>query len=89
MAGEAAGRARIVEYDPEADVLTVNLQPGRRVAEDRLLDNDVVVSLGENGELVQVLHASRQGLLEALVELARAKRALFQLLECQAGESGA
>ena len=75
-------RARVIEYDPEADVLTVNLRPGRRVAEDRLLDNDVVVSVDEKGEpvQVQVLDASKQGLVEALLDLHQARKALLQLL---------
>ena len=85
-------RARIIEYDPEADVLTVNLQPGRRIAGDTLLDNDVVVSVDEKGEIVQVqvLDASRRGLLEALLELHHAKKALLQLLAEQgaAGHAG-
>ena len=77
-----AEKARLIEYDPEADVLTVNLQPGRRIARDILLDNDVVVSVDENGEAVQVqvLDASRHGLLQALVELYKHRRALLQLL---------
>ena len=75
-------RARVIEYDPEADVLTVNLRPGRRIAEDRLLDNDVVVSVDEKGEpvQVQVLDASKRGLVEALLELHQARKALLQLL---------
>ena len=75
-------KPRVIMYDPEADILTVNTRPGARVAEDTLLDNDTVVSYSERGEVVQVqvLQASRQGLLEALLALYRARRALLQLL---------
>ncbi len=77
-----AEETRLIEYDPEADVLTVNLQPGKRIARDILLDNDVVVSVDENGEAIQVqiLDASRRGLLQALIKLYRHKKALLQLL---------
>ena len=78
----AAKKPRVIEYDPEADILTVNIKPGARVAEDTLLDSDTVVSYSESGEVVQVqvLQASRQGLLEALLQLYRARKALLQLL---------
>jgi len=77
-----AEKTRLIEYDPEADVLTVNLQPGKRIARDILLDNDAVISVDENGETVQVqvLDASRHGLLQALVELYKHRKALLQLL---------
>ena len=73
----------VIEYDPEADILTINIRQGRRIKEDRLLDNDIVVSIDDEGELVQiqVLEASRRGLLQALLELYRSHRALLQLLE--------
>jgi len=72
----------IVEYDAETDILTVHVQPGVRVVDEELLDNDVVVSYDGNGRVVQVqvLWASRRGLLEALAELYRAKRALLEYL---------
>jgi len=70
---------KLIEYDPEADVLTVNLQPGKRMARDILLGKDVVVSVEENGETiqVQVLDASRRGLLQALIKLYRCRKALL------------
>ena len=76
-----AEKVGLIEYDPEADVLTVNLQPGKRIARDILLDNDAVISVDENGETVQVqvLDASRRGLLKALVELYKHRKALLQL----------
>lgn len=85
MAGRGR-RVRLIEYDPDADVLTVNLRPGSRIAEDQLLDDDIIVSLDEKGEVVQVLDASRRGLLEALRDLYQARRALLQLLTGPAAE---
>jgi len=45
---------RIIEYDVKADVLTINLIEDFKVVEDKLLDNDVVVSFDENGKVVQI-----------------------------------
>ena len=61
----------MIEYDPEADVLTINVVRAPRVKEDRLLDNDLVLSYDEEGRLVQlqVLDASKRGLLDALAEI--------------------
>jgi len=62
---------KVIEYDPEADVLTINVVRAPRVKEDRLLDNDLVLSYDEEGRLVQlqVLDASKRGLLDALAEI--------------------
>ena len=64
----------VIEYDPEADVLLVRLRSGTP-ADEVLLDNDVVLGLGEKGEVlyVEVWDASRRGLTKALVRLARSK----------------
>ena len=61
----------MIEYDPEADVLTINIARVSRVKEDELLDNDVVLSYDEKGRLVQlqVLDASKRGLLDVLAEV--------------------
>jgi len=63
--------AKVIEYDPEADVLTINIARVSRVKEDELLDNDVVLSYDEKGRLVQlqVLDASKRGLLDVLAEV--------------------
>jgi len=65
-------RLRIL-YDPEADVLVVKLREGA-VADEELLDNDVVVGYDREGRVVyvEVLDASKKGLVSALAELAKA-----------------
>jgi uncharacterized protein YuzE len=63
----------IIRYDPEADVLVVKLREGA-VADEELLDNDVVVGYDREGRVVyvEVLDASKKGLVSALAELVKA-----------------
>ena len=65
----------IIRYDPEADVLVVKLREGA-VADEELLDNDAVVGYDREGRVVyvEVLDASKKGLISALAELAKAAR---------------
>ncbi|MHA1582213.1 MAG: DUF2283 domain-containing protein [Candidatus Baldrarchaeia archaeon] len=73
---------KIIEYDVKADVLTINLIEDFKVVEDKLLDNDVVVSFDENGKVVQiqVLDASKKGLTEILINLSKSKKYLLSKL---------
>jgi len=73
---------KIIEYDVKADVLTINLIEDFKVVEDKLLDNDVVVSFDENGKVVQiqVLDASKKGLMEILINLLKSKKYLLSKL---------
>ena len=73
---------KIIEYDVKADVLTINLIEDFKVVEDKLLDNDVVVSFDENGKIVQiqVLDASKKGLMEILINLLKSKKYLLSKL---------
>jgi len=73
---------KIIEYDVKADVLTINLIEDFKVVEDKLLDNDVVVSFDENGKIVQiqVLDASKKGLIEILINLLKSKKYLLSKL---------
>jgi len=73
---------RIIEYDVKADVLTINLIEDFKVVEDKLLDNDVVVSFDENGKVVQiqVLDAGKKGLIEILINLLKSKKYLLAKL---------
>jgi len=73
---------RIIEYDVKADVLTINLIEDFKVVEDKLLDNDVVVSFDENGKVVQiqVLDAGKKGLMEILINLLKSKKYLLAKL---------
>jgi uncharacterized protein YuzE len=63
----------IIRYDPEADVLVVKLREGA-VADEELLDNDAIVGYDREGRVVyvEVLDASKKGLISALAELAKA-----------------
>ncbi|NHW44153.1 MAG: DUF2283 domain-containing protein [Candidatus Verstraetearchaeota archaeon] len=71
----------IINYDPEADVLVLKLKE-ELVVDEELLDNDVV--LGYDGDRrvvsVEVLDASNRGLMNALIELAKAKREAVKLV---------
>ena len=62
---------QIIEYDPEADILVINIKANPKVREDKLLDNDIVLSLDEKGELaqIQVMDALRRGLLKIVITL--------------------
>jgi len=62
---------QIIEYDPEADILVINIKANPKVREDKLLDNDIVLSLDEKGELaqIQVMDALRKGLLKIVATL--------------------
>ena len=71
----------VILYDPEADILVVRIR-GAEPRDEELLDNDVVVGLGEDGRpvYVEVWHASRRGLLKALAALARKKAAKIEAI---------
>jgi len=49
----------------------VNIKANPKVREDKLLDNDIVLSLNEKGELaqIQVMGALRKGLLKIVATL--------------------
>ena len=71
----------VIRYDPKADILVIKLEEGETVDEN-LLDNDVLLGLGENGRIVslEVWDASKRGLLETLTDLAREKRAVVDAI---------
>lgn len=65
----------IINYDAEADVLIFKVRDGA-LADEELLDNDAdgkVVS-------VEVLGASKRGLLNVLMELAKARKDAAKLM---------
>jgi len=74
---------QIIEYDPEADILVVNIKANPKVREDKLLDNDIVLSLDEKGELaqVQVMDALRRGLLEIVATLLTKEAKIKAIIE--------
>jgi len=65
----------IIRYDPEADVLVIKLKEGSLVDEE-LLDNDVILGYDSEGNIVsmEILDASRKGLINALFELAKSRK---------------
>jgi uncharacterized protein YuzE len=79
----------IINYDPEADVLVLKLRDGF-VADEELLDNDVVLGYDGDGRIVsvEVLDASKRGLMNALIELAKAKREAVKLVLSKISQKG-
>lgn len=71
----------ILKYDAKADILSVKLRQGE-IADETLLDNDVLMGFGEDGELValEIWEASKRGLYKTLVDLANEKRDLIDTL---------
>jgi len=71
----------IINYDPEADVLVLKLREGL-VVDEELLDNDAVLGYDDDGRIVsvEVLDASKRGLMKALIELAKAKKEAVKLV---------
>jgi uncharacterized protein YuzE len=71
----------IINYDSEADVLVLKLREGS-IVDEELLDNDVVLGYDGDGKVVsmEILDASRKGLLNVLVELAKARREAVELI---------
>ncbi|MGY0287340.1 MAG: DUF2283 domain-containing protein [Candidatus Methanodesulfokora washburnensis] len=65
----------IIKYDPEADVLVIKLKEGSLVDEE-LLDNDVILGYDSKGNIasMEILDASRKGLMSALFELAKSRK---------------
>ncbi len=76
----------IVMYDPEADVLVLKVREGA-LANEELLDNDVVLGYDNEGKMVsvEVLDASKKGLVNALLELARFRRDAIEHLLSRIG----
>jgi len=71
----------VLRYDPKADILTVKLREGA-VADEKLLENDVLLGFDKKGELVsvEVWDASKRGLLKSLTDLAREKKEVVKTI---------
>ena len=65
----------IIRYDPEADVLVLKVREGA-LANEELLDNDVVLGYDNEGKMVsvEIFDVSKKGLFNALLELAKFRR---------------
>ncbi|MHC1586082.1 MAG: DUF2283 domain-containing protein, partial [Candidatus Hecatellaceae archaeon] len=70
-----------IRYDPEADVLVLKVKEGA-LADEELLDNDVILGYNIEGKLVsvEIIDASKKGLLNALIELAKSRKDAAKLL---------
>jgi uncharacterized protein YuzE len=64
----------MIKYDPKAGILTMKIREGA-IANEKLLDNDVLLGYDKNNELVavEIWDASKHGLLKTLVDLANEK----------------
>jgi uncharacterized protein YuzE len=71
----------IIKYDAKADILTMKIREGA-IANEKLLDNDVLLGYDKNNELVavEIWDASKHGLLKALVDLANEKRVIAKTI---------
>lgn len=72
---------QIINYDPKADVLVVKVKEGA-LADEELLDNDVILGYDSSGKLIslEILDASKKGLLNAFLGLAKTKKETTKLL---------
>ncbi len=69
----------VLKYYPDVDILVVELGRGG-AADEEWLDNDAVVGYSENGKIVriEILYASKRGLINVVKELARARRDIVE-----------
>ena len=72
---------KFADLGATADILSVKLGEGE-IADERLLDSDVLLGLDGSGELValEVWDASKRGLYEALLDPARENREVVDTL---------
>jgi uncharacterized protein YuzE len=71
----------IIRYDPEADVLVVRFKEGA-LADEELLDNDVILGYDSEGKIVsvEIMDASKKGLINALMDMAKSRKDAAKLL---------
>lgn len=76
----------IINYDAEADALIFKVRDGA-LADEELLDNNVVLGYDVDGKVVsvEVLDASKRGLLNMLMELAKARKDAAKLMLSKIG----
>jgi uncharacterized protein YuzE len=76
----------IIRYDPEADVLVFKVKEGV-LADEELIDNDVILGYDSEGKIVsvEIMNASKKGLLNALIELTKSRKDAVKLLLSKIG----
>lgn len=78
----------MIGYDPKADILTLKVREAI-LHEEELLDNDVVLGYDEAGKVVavEVWDASKRGLVNALLELAKDRKEIAELIYKKTSQS--
>lgn len=64
-----------IKYDAEADILVLKVREGG-IANEELLDNDIILGYDSEGKLVsvEIMDASKRGLLNTLFDLAKTRK---------------
>ncbi|MEM1607234.1 MAG: DUF2283 domain-containing protein [Candidatus Bathyarchaeia archaeon] len=70
-----------MKYDPDVDVLVLRIREGE-LANEELLDNDIILGYDKDGKLlyVEVMDASKKGLINTLLDLAKNRKEAAKLI---------
>ena len=70
-----------IKYDPDVDVLVLRIRQGE-LANEELLDNDIILGYDKDGKLlyVEVIDASKKGLINTLLDLAKNRKDAAKLI---------
>ncbi|MEM1542578.1 MAG: DUF2283 domain-containing protein [Ignisphaera sp.] len=70
-----------IKYDPDVDVLVLRIREGE-LANEELLDNDIILGYDKDGKLlyVEVMDASKKGLINTLLDLAKNRKEAAKLI---------
>ncbi|MEM3815236.1 MAG: DUF2283 domain-containing protein [Candidatus Bathyarchaeia archaeon] len=70
-----------IKYDPDVDILVLRIREGE-LANEELLDNDIILGYDKDGKLlyVEVMDASKKGLINTLLDLAKNRKEAAKLI---------
>ncbi|MEM2261631.1 MAG: DUF2283 domain-containing protein [Ignisphaera sp.] len=70
-----------IKYDPDVDALVLKIREGE-LANEELLDNDIILGYDKDGKLlyVEVMDASKKGLINTLLDLAKNRKEAAKLI---------
>ncbi|MEM1508237.1 MAG: DUF2283 domain-containing protein [Candidatus Bathyarchaeia archaeon] len=70
-----------IKYDSDVDVLVLKIRDGT-LANEELLDNDIILGYDKDGKLlyVEVMDASKKGLINTLLDLAKNRKEAAKLI---------
>ncbi|MEM2514058.1 MAG: DUF2283 domain-containing protein [Candidatus Bathyarchaeia archaeon] len=70
-----------IKCDPDVDVLMLKIREGE-LANEELLDNDIILGYDKDGKLlyVEVMDASKKGLINTLLDLAKNRKEAAKLI---------